>query len=171
MVVADATVLIVLAKMGRLHLLRETCQEVLIGPVVRNEVVDQGKAVGAAEVVQVEKAMTDGWIGIVRLTPKERKSMETLLHTSRLDDGEAESLAIARSHRCMVVIDDKEGRALAAAMGIEHMGTAGILLEAYANGRLRIDELEDTLRELSGVLWLSPAVVVEILRKARGMRK
>jgi predicted nucleic acid-binding protein len=71
----------------------------------------------------------------------------------------------------MVVIDDKEGRALAAAMGVEHMGTAGILLEAYASGRLRIDELEDALRELSGVLWLSPAVVVEILRRARGMRK
>ena len=171
MIVTDATALIALAKMGRLHLVREVYGEVAIGPVVGSEVVEQGKRVGAPEVVYVEKAVMEGWVKIVRLSTRERRAMQSLINTSRLDDGEAESMAIARSRRCMMVIDDKEARTLAQAMGITHVGTAGVLLDAYADGNLKLHELEDAVQDLSKVLWLSPAVAIEVLRKARGMKK
>jgi len=45
------------------------------------------------------------------------------------------------------------------------------LLEAYFDGHLGLEELEEAVRDLSSVLWLAPAVAIEILRKARGMKK
>ncbi len=43
MIVADASVLIALAKMRRLDLLREVYGDVLIGPVVKAETLDARK--------------------------------------------------------------------------------------------------------------------------------
>ena len=171
MIVTDASVLIALAKLRRLGLLQQVYGEVLVGPIVRGEVIDQGKAVGATEVVAVEEAIRDGWIRVARPTQGERKATHSLLTRSGLDGGESESMALARSRKCMLVVDDKEARALAAAAGIEHIGTAGVLLEAYFDGHLGLEELEEAVRDLSSVLWLAPAVAIEILRKARGMKK
>ncbi len=71
----------------------------------------------------------------------------------------------------MLIVDDKEARTLAAAMGIEHAGIAGVLLEAYAGGHLGFAELETAVLDLGRILWLSPAVAVEILRKAKEIAK
>ena len=70
-----------------------------------------------------------------------------------------------------LVVDDKEARSVAAAAGVEHVGTAGMLLEAYFQKRLNLGELEVMLRNLSQILWLSPAVVAEILRLAREVKR
>src|SRR5215471_812557 len=131
------------------------------------EAVDRGFERGAAEVGFLEQAMKDEWLTVARLTPGERASARRLIQTSRLDDGEAEALAIAKSRKIGIVIDDKEARTLAAALGIDHMGTAGVLLAAYAKGFLDLHELEDAVSALSRVFWLSPAVVMEIMRRAR----
>jgi hypothetical protein len=55
-------------------------------------------------------------------------------------------------------------------MAVEFMGTAGILLEAFLCGALNFGALEAALEDLSRVIWLSPSVVAEVLRRARGAR-
>jgi len=169
--VADASVLIALAKMQRLDLLRNLYGEILMGPVVKTEVVDQGRQVGARGVEQVEKALEDGWLKTVRLTATERRGMEGLLKTAKLDDGEAESLALAQARMLTLIVDDKEARALVAALGVSYLGTAGVLLEAFLRGRLSLEQLENAVQSLSRVIWLSPAVVAEILKRAREAKR
>ena len=171
MIVADSSVLIALAKMRRLRLLGDLYGEVLVGPLVKAEVVDRGKAIAAPGVDQIELALHEGAILLVRLTSKERAFMQTLLKSSRVDSGEGESIALARFRKVRLIVDDKEARAVATAMRIEHVGTAGVLLDAYRRGHLRLGELEEAVRDLSTVLWLSPAVVIEILKRAREMKK
>lgn len=171
MIVADASVLVVLAKTKRLDLLRKVYGRVMVGAVVKNEVVDKGKEILAAGVEQVEKALEDGWIEVAELTSKEKKLMQGILKTSRLDQGEAESLALAHARGLMLIVDDKEGRSLAAAMHLEYLGTMAAILEAFIKGHLTLDQLEDAVQEMSKILWLSPAVVAEILKRAREARK
>lgn len=171
MVVVDASPLIALAKMKRLMLLKEVYGQVLIGPQVNAEVAEGGKTVGASEVRLVETAMKDSWIQEAELTGKEKKLASELLETTRLAQGEAESIVVARCRKLMAVLDDKEARAVAAAMQVKHIGTAGILLEAFARRTLDYSGLEEAIRDLASVIWLSPEVVAEILRHARGMRK
>ena len=57
MIIADAPVLIALAKMRRLDLLRSVHHYVLIGPQVKAETVDDGKVIFAPGVEHIEKAL------------------------------------------------------------------------------------------------------------------
>ncbi len=171
MIVADASVLIVLSKIGRVRLLRLLYEQVVIGPVVKAEVVDRGKAISAAEVRQVEKGLEESWIREVLTTNREKRLIQRILDSIRLGEGEAESLALASTRKLIVLIDDKEARAIAKAMEIEHMGTAGVLLEAFIKRHLTYNELEEAVRDLGGVMWLSPDIVTDIMRTAREVRK
>ena len=166
-VVVDASVLIVLAKLRCIHLLRALYGIVLLGPVVHHEVVAQGQRLHALGVEQVEQALERSWLQVAGPIAGEQKLTVRLLRTTRLDDGEAEALALASRRNLLLVVDDKEARHVAEALGIAYIGTAGVLLDAYLRQHLTIAGLEDTLADLTKVLWLSPAVVAAVLKKAR----
>ena len=171
MIVTDVSPLIVLAKLRRLQLLHDLYGEVLIGPVVKAETIDAGKAVRAQGVEQIEVALEEGWLQVVDLTAEEHRLEQRLTTRSRLDRGEAESIALASARRLRLIVDDKEARSVALATGTGHVGTAGALLEGYMRRRLELEELNAALGDLCRVLWLSPAVVVEILRLARETKR
>ena len=60
---------------------------------------------------------------------------------------------------------------MAATLGAAYLGTAGVLLEGFLRGRLSFEELEDTVQDLSRVIWLAPTVVAEILKRAREAKR
>ncbi len=167
MIVADATVLIALAKMSSLELMKRAYREVLIGPIVKAETVDAGKRISAVGVEHIEQAIDDGWLKIARLSAKEKKVCRIILTRSRLDDGEAESIALASSRRLTVILDDKEARSFAAAMRVDFFGTAGLLLDAFQRKLLTSNEIEDAVQQLSKTIWLPAQVVAQILKIAR----
>lgn len=107
------------------------------------------------------------WLQLVRPTAAEKKLTVRLLRTARLDDGETEALALAARRKLLLIVDDKEARHVAEALGVSYIGTAGVLLEAYLRHHLDMAELEDAMADLTKVLWLSPSVVAAILKKAR----
>ena len=111
MIIADASVLIALAKMRRLDLLKLVYGDVLIGPQVKVETVDAGKRILAPGVERIERALDDGWLQVARLSSKERNTAHSIVSKgSGLDAGEAESIALASSRRLMVIIDDRAAR-------------------------------------------------------------
>lgn len=171
MVIADASVLITLSKIGRIGLLKTLYGEVIIGPVVRAEVIDRGRELRAPEVRLVEKAMRESWLKEVRLTPREKSLAQRLLRDANLDQGEVECLALAHFRRLTTLIDDKEARMIAESMGLRRLGAAGILLEALVKGHISYSELEEGIRDLGKVMWLAPDVVAEVLRTAREVSK
>ena len=152
MIVTDASLLIVLARVRRLILLKELFSEVLTGPIVKTETIEFGRAVRATGVGQLVAAVKDGWSCVESLTPEEESLMERMHGRSRLDRGESESpvLASVRGHR--LTVDDKEARQVAEASGVERLGTMGVLLQAYSRGQLDLPELEITIRDISQVL-------------------
>lgn len=135
-IVADSSVLIAFAKMQKLGLLKRLYDEVLVGPAVKSETVDAGKVISAAGVHHIEKALADGWIRVARPSGRVRKLIKEILSKSRLDLGEAESIALAAVHKLPVILDDKEARGFADALGIEFLGTAAVLLLAFNRGHL-----------------------------------
>ena len=60
MLLADASSLIVLAKLRRLELLYDLYGKVLIGPVVKAETIEAGHAIRARGVEQLENARASG---------------------------------------------------------------------------------------------------------------
>ncbi len=167
MVVLDATVLIALAKIRCLDVLLRVYHDALIGPVVHEEVVIAGRRAGAPGVERIERALDRGWLRVARPTPAERRLTARILRTSRLHGGEAEALALARQRRLPLIIDDKEARSMAGGLGLDYVGTAGVLLEAFLLRHLTLSDLEDAIVNLAHVTWLSPSVVATILKTAR----
>lgn len=170
-VVVDASVLIALAKIGRADVLRAVYGYALLGPVVKEEVLDRGKAVGARGVEHVEAAIAAGWLRVVRPVRAERERTRSLVGTTRLDPGEAEAIALAWRRKLLLVVDDKEARHTADALGLTYLGTVGVLLEAYRGGHFSLPAFEDMITDLTKILWLSPGVVATVLRRAREERR
>jgi len=75
--IADAAVLIALAKMQSLGLLKQLYGQMTLGPSVKPEVIDDGRAVSAPGVEQVEAALDEGWIQLTRLSAREKRTMPT----------------------------------------------------------------------------------------------
>jgi hypothetical protein len=82
-----------------------------------------------------------------------------------LGPGEAAAISLAAQRYCGVLIDEKLGRAVAAALGLPVIGTIGVLLIAHKHGL--IASLRSVLEELNASgYYLSPALVQQALRQA-----
>ena len=171
MTVADAPPLIALARIGRLDLLQDLYEHVLIGSVVKAETIDAGSAARTLGVEQIEAAVDAGWLRIADAADAEADLARRLAQRSRLHEGEAESIALAHVRKLPLVADDKEARSVAGILGVPLVGTAAVLLRAYLRRSFGLDSLEKALRDLGGTIWLSPSVVAEILRRARKAKR
>lgn len=162
-VVADSTVLIFLGKLRHLDRLRSTYETVLVPRRVFEEVVEDGKELGARDAVLVERAIEDGWIEVHETDPLEEVGRYDL------DAGETAvlSLAIRRDHD-EVLVDEESAREVARLQDLRPRGTLSLLFAAVRDGSLTfsafLDELE-TLLEAG--FYLDEAVYIEAVRRAR----
>jgi len=125
-VLADASPLIGLARVGGLPWLRKLYRTVSITKAVRGEATGARELPGA---VAISAALKQGWIRVLR----QEWSKPPL---PRLDTGEASTLraAIALGAGTLVLLDDLEARREAQRLGIAITGTAGIVVEARQAG-------------------------------------
>ncbi len=79
MIIADASVLIALAKICMLDLPNSVYGHVLTGPEVQAETVDAGTRISAPSVERIEKALDDGWLQVARLSSKEKNTTHSIV--------------------------------------------------------------------------------------------
>jgi predicted nucleic acid-binding protein len=120
--------LVALSLAGRLDLLPALFQEVWVPRAVYREVAIDG--LGRAGAAALNDA---AWRARVADAPEP----DPLL-VAELDRGEAEVIALANISRpCLVVIDEKRGRRIAAGVyGLPVKGTAELFVEAHRRGLL-----------------------------------
>ena len=154
-VVADAGPLIHLAAIGRLDLIRGISPTILVPEGVFHEVVVAGAGLpGANDVRDAE------WIQVV--TAERRELVDALL-ASGLHRGESEAIAVAVERKAdLLLLDERQGRLSAQALGLRLIGTVGVLIAAKDRGHIPL--LAPLLVELqrSG-LWLSQPLIDRVL--------
>ena len=125
-VLSDASPLIALALIDRLDLLRSLFGQVSITEVVKAEVLADGSKPGEAAIAE---AIKSNWI---RVIPDEWPEPQF----PALDEGEAGTLraAVNVGVPCLVLIDERAGRAVAAELGIAIAGTVGLIVQAKMRG-------------------------------------
>jgi predicted nucleic acid-binding protein len=129
-VVADASTLIGLSRIGQLNLLEELYGEVFIPRAVYDEVVAESKY-GA------EKIKTAKYLKVQKITD----STLVDLFLGYLGRGEAEALTLSKEKKAdFILIDEKKARKAARRAGFDVIGVLGLLLAAKRN------ELIDTVR-------------------------
>ncbi len=122
--VVNASPVITLAKVGRLHLLQDLCRELLVPEAVAAEIV-AGPPPDPAR-----RAIEAGWGTAVTANRISPDLLEWGLGT-----GETAVLAVAMERRpATAVLDDAAARTCAKALGIEVIGTLGAILRAREKG-------------------------------------
>ena len=126
-VIADASCLILFANIRRLDILEKLFGELWITKDVEAE---YGLPIPS-------------FISIREPVDKGRQQALMLL----LDSGEASSIALAAENPgCQIIIDERKGRRVALALGLDLTGTLGLLIEASAQGFITADsDLLDSL--------------------------
>lgn len=154
-VIADAGPLIALARIGRIHLLRDLFANVMVTETVQQEVLAGGKF---AESVPIEEAIQAGWLQ-VKASPDAADAADL----EWLDPGERSAILLALEYRCngntpRLVIDEAKGRAAAKGLSLELIGSVGII--ATAKHLSLIPAARPLLEQLqhSGY-YLSPPVI------------
>ena len=156
--VIDASCLITLAKIGRLNLLDQLAEQIVIPDAVYTEVVERGAGrPGHAEVAQAS------WIS--RRTVRGHTIVDGL--EVELGRGESEAIVLARELNAdFVIIDDAKARQVAEAEGVRVIGLLGLLLTAKERGVLQA--VKPVLNEMINVgFYLGEAVYRNVLRQAR----
>lgn len=162
MIVSNSTVLIYLAKIGKLSLLKEFFREVLIPPEVFAEVVIRGKEQEHPDAFIVEKAVKDGWICIKDIEAAE------LLENFGIDPGEAQAISLAQSLDVPILLDQTHARNAAKALGLRPRGTLFVLLAALRKKLLTSEDYQDSLAELvKAGFRMSDEVYLEAVRLGR----
>ena len=154
-VVSDSSPLILLAKIGRLELLREVYGGVLIPEAVHRETTRSDRP-GAREILDAD------WIE--RAQVKDRSRVATLRRD--LHEGEAEAIALAvERYADVILLDEEAAREKAREAGLFVTGSLGVAIEAKKQGHVASARpVLEALRN-SG-LWVSDAVFDRALRLA-----
>ena len=151
-VVSNTTPLISLLKLGRLDVLMELYQEILIPTGVYEE-IEAGK--NKSFYRNLSKI---DWVKIIKIENE---------HATRyfldLDKGEAEAIILATEVGAdLIIMDEKLGRFHAKHADLKVTGTVGVLIKAKREGI--INELKPLLFELRAKdVWISEKFIDEIL--------
>lgn len=159
-VVSNTSPLLGLAAIEQLHLLRQQFGEILIPPAVLQELKLDTDFTGTHFLRQ---AIDTGWLRV------EAISNAALVQSLRidLDWGESEAIALSIEQGIMtIVMDERDGRTRAKAMGLSPIGVVGILLRAKKSNEIAsISNALNALRESAG-FFISKTFQDEILREA-----
>ncbi|MBI4705628.1 MAG: DUF3368 domain-containing protein [Deltaproteobacteria bacterium] len=149
-VIADATPLIYLHRARHLDLLPALFREVVVPAAVAREIADgrTGPDVAALPWVRIRSASSVP-PGLLRLGPGEREALALAL-------GTPDSL---------VIIDDRDGREAASALGIEHIGTGAVVVLAKQAGLIESADAVLAAMQASG-WWLAEPVRTALLELA-----
>jgi uncharacterized protein len=170
-VTSNTSPLICLAKIGRLKLLRDLYGTIVISQFVKVETVDKGKELGAYDALEIEKAIEQGWIKVTEPTKRQEETVQRLIGDKRIGLGEAGALTLAKEGNMLVILDDKEARAIAKSWDLDHTGTVMVLYEAFVCKLISYDELVEDFAKLAKVMWISTDVTTEIISKAKKVKK
>lgn len=144
-IVSDTSCLILLDKIGELHLLHKLYGEIMITQIVADEFGNH----------------LPDWINVQNPTDS---NYQLVLEIS-IDKGEASSIALAlEKENCLLIIDEQKGRKLAKHFGLSITGTLGVL--AQAKQQKHISLIRPLLEKIKGTNFrLSEYLVQEILKQ------
>lgn len=152
MIVSNSGPLIHLAKIGRIEILKDIFRKAIIPREVKLEIVDRGKDEGMGDAFLIESEIENGWIVI---NQRNNGKVKEIAESAGIDIGEASAIMLARRTKCPVLIDDLAARRFASGLGLEVVGSIGVLIRYAKLQKISKNEALGALDKLALVMWLS----------------
>ena len=135
-VISDTTPIISLLKTGHLGLLNQLYQQVCVPQAVWRELTGNPAYLEEAKIIE-----TANFLSVVNI--ENTKSVNILRSVTGLDAGESEALILFDEQNAnLLLMDERKGRSVAKQLHIKHIGTAGILMQAYDMKLMQQSEIE-----------------------------
>ncbi len=152
-IISNTTPIISLLKIGKLNLLKELYEKVIVPTAVYIEIENGREKPYYQDLTKID------WLEIQKI-----RNPDSRAYFLDLDDGEAEVLILAKEQNVdLVIMDEIMGRRYAKQLGFNLTGTIGILLKSKENGL--IESIKDLLTELTEKgTWLSPKLISKAIK-------
>lgn len=125
--------------------------EKLTSPVVKREVVDEGKRKGIPDAVVLDKLFTKGVFRVSE--PGDKKFLARLLETRGLHLADAEVLVLAHEHVGIAVVDDEVARKTAKVYGVDYVGSPYVLMRAVFEGLISKTKAKQVVNDVVSAGW------------------
>lgn len=164
MLVFDATPLIYLAKVEKLHLLRDISKKRVIPRAVFEEVVVKGKEAGKVDALIVERLIERGVFQVVEV--EETDIYKKLKENRNLSKADVEVLALAKIKDGIAVVDEDYARGVADVEDINCGGTVYLILSLLREDVITKREARKIIDDIIEKGWFcSTDLYAKILRK------
>jgi len=166
-VVSNTSPLIWLSKIGKITLLKELYNEVMIPDEVYKEAVEKGLEEGFSDALIIKESVSQGWIRVTDLNEKEAELCQKIVEqASEIHLGEAQAIILARERNTLLLMDESSGRAFAETWGIRVRGTLYLITKALGEGILSKDEAKEaTLQLVAKGFRIEPRLLARVLRE------
>ncbi len=154
LVVSNSSVIIALARIGHLDLLQKLFRKVFVPKTVWKEITVESKP-GSEEIARAD---------FIRVDEAGDKRLVTLLEEF-VDTGEAEAIVLSLERSAdLLLVDDRDARNLAKKLGLQVMGTLGVVALAKYKGL--IPEVRPIVYKLvKRGCWISSSILERFLRE------
>ena len=174
-VISDTSPLIWLSKIGKLTLLRDLFNEILIPEEVYREAVERGLQEGFSDALVIKEGVDKGWIKISRLDENEVALCQKITeHAFELHLGEAQAIVLARKTGMgtLLLIDESSGRAFAEAWGLKAKGVLYVIMAALRCDLLdNVEAKETVLTLVRKGFRIEPQLLARIIREIDAYRR
>lgn len=151
MILLDNTALSAFAHIDRLDIPSKLFGEAFISESVYYEGVLKAKK--SERVGKIEKCLEEGLIKVIKPVKDDIKFAKELPATLGL--GERYTIAMGISKKCLVATDDLKPRKIAKGLGLDIIGTLGILRLAYKRNLIDKDDLRRSVEMLHEILFFT----------------
>jgi predicted nucleic acid-binding protein len=170
-VFSNAGPLVALSKLGHVELLYRLFGRVGLPTAVYHEVVTPGNQRGYPDALLIEMALRKKQLAIVEMAHVELPSDIASLP---LDKGEKEAIYLATCvPNSLVLLDDLKAREEAKARNLAVKGTIGIMVHAYRNGLVTLEEMETIFEAIISIddIWIAPRLCHEVINRLKTERR
>ncbi|MFQ6135458.1 MAG: DUF3368 domain-containing protein [Nitrososphaerales archaeon] len=151
LVVLNSTPLIYIAKIGLSRLLIDLRLEKITSLLVKHEVVNRGRDMGAPETTILEDLFQKNIIKVTE--PKDQGLISRLLEIKGLHKADIHVLALAKEYGGVAIVDDELARETAKIYKIRYAGTPYLLIRAYIQGLITKEQVKKAVDEMISAGW------------------
>lgn len=156
-VISNTTPLINFAAINRFDILQAIFEQIVIPQAVYDETTSSS----FPDSQVILQAISSGWLQVCRVSTIAKEISLTL------DEGEREAIALAiETGEQRILLDEREARQVAQSLGLQVIGTLGILL--LAKNQQIIPQVQPLLDAMinTAQYWVNPTLYQQVLRQA-----
>ena len=166
-VFSNAGPLMALCKLGKLELLYRLFGPVALPTAVYQEVVIRGSQRGYFDALLIGMALQRKQLVVLDVI---HDDLPSEIASLPLDAGEKEAIYLAtRVPNSLVLLDDLKAREEAKARKLAVKGTIGVMVQAYRNGLVTLDEMGTIFEAIiaSDDIWIASGLCREVLSRLK----